>query len=215
MSLQKIVLQCIFNYRNPDCCYCLKTGLISHTGAFLLCLIFLLPPLCQDKVSYWPFSGPTLKSDHLINCIMVIILYSVNFIAVWEGVDNSCWLSFSPSYLSSLTEVILTRSYLGGGAHLLIEKWLTNQELHDGESRQPISSLLIPADDTQQAMKENWRWCFKWRGEGVDAGTSQVRVRQEGFGKRATEAESFIVIPGGEAIQATEIPSVSAFKSEQ
>lgn len=63
--------------------------------------IFLPPPLCQDKVIYWPFGGPALRIYPLINCIMVIILYSVNFIAVWEAVDNSCWLSSPLSYLRS------------------------------------------------------------------------------------------------------------------
>ena len=87
---------------------------------------------------------------------MVIILYLVNFIAVCEEAEDSCWLS-NPSLLPQLswavTEVILTTSRLGGGAHLLIEKQSTKRGLHDRESPRPISGVCTGADVTRNVRR--------------------------------------------------------------
>lgn len=158
----------------------------------------------KEAVSNWPFALIIAQPDQS-HC-RVIILYSANFIAAWEGADNSCWLSAPPSYHGSLRlwlESFLTRGYLGSGAHLLIEKWLTNQGAF--MTGNPFSQLA--------ASGRRWR-----RTEGDDetsrpTWTGRTRGR---MWKRHPGAEAFIVIPSGEgAIQQLKCPLSVSFKSEQ
>lgn len=134
---------------------------------------------------------------------MVIILFSANFIAVCEEVD--CSAGSAPlrptSALQAVIEVILTTSYLGAGAHLLIGKWLTDQEIHDWESPQPISSLSdrCTCDTTSYGGGVRVMVWRMRRASGCSDFSDSSQA--ERFWNRAAEAKSFIVIPHGGAVQ--------------
>ncbi len=138
----------MFRLRDPQTC-------TRSLCCFMLFPLSVSPP-CQDEAVTGLSVALLQESHHLISCIMVIVLYSVNFISVCEAVDNSCWLSSSPSYLSSSR---LSGSFLAGQAHLLIEKWRIRSSMTGNALSQfPASRSCRP--HPQQAMKESWRWCL-------------------------------------------------------
>lgn len=145
------------------------------------------------------FNNPSIWSIAL-----VIILYSVNFIAVCEAVDRSCRLSSSPPYLSSSgcdwshSDRELPWWWSSFANWKVIDRSGASWLGIPSANFQPLWSLQMWHTTSYEAGVRMMVWMMRRASGSRDFSDSSQAER---FGNRAVEAKSFIVIPHGGAVQ--------------